>query len=87
MGMDLQSRNTINQNNSSLQETVRVMAAARQAKPGTTSTSLRPLNRGQNRGKFNQLKSLLQGEMRGQTSDHVTLAQVGGRHNKNVFFD
>ena len=70
-----------------MNETVRVMAAARQAKRGTTSTSLRPLNKGQNRGKFNQLKSLLQGEMRGQTSDNVTLAQGSGRHNKNVFFD
>ena len=86
MGMELQSRNTMNQNNSSLQETVRAMAAARQAKPGTTATSLRPLNKGQNRGKFNQLKSLLQGEMRGQTSDNVTVAQGSGRQ-KNVFFD
>ena len=63
------------------------MAAARQQKPGTTSTSLRPLNRGQNRGKFNQLKSMLQGEMRMQTSDNVTLAQGSGRHNKHVLFD
>ena len=65
MGIESQSRNAINQNNSSLQDTVKAMAAARQAKPGTTCSSLRPLNKGQNRGKFNQLKSLLSGEMRG----------------------
>ena len=87
MGIESQSRNAINQNNSSLQDTVKAMAAARQAKPGTTCSSLRPLNKGQNRGKFNQLKSLLSGEMRGQTSDNVTLAQGSGRNNKNVLFD
>ena len=32
---------------------------------------IRPLNKGQNRGKFNQLKSLLQSSDRVQTSDDI----------------
>ena len=44
---------------------------------------MRPLNMGQNRGKFNQLKSLLQNSERVQTTDDVTIL----RNNKHVFFD
>ena len=41
------------------------------------------MNRGQNRGKFNQLKSLLQNTERIQTSDDIAMARSG----KQVFFD
>ena len=45
--------------------------------------AMRPLNQGQNRGKFNQLKSMLQNSERVQTTDDVTIL----RNNKHVFFD
>ena len=38
---------------------------------------------GQNKGKFKQLKSLLQGQPRVQTSDDISLL----RKDKQVFFD
>ena len=44
---------------------------------------LNPLNLGQNKGKFSQLKSLLQSQERVQTSDDIGLL----RKNKQVLFD
>jgi len=53
------------------------------ALPNAPSNLLKPLNIGQNRGKFNQLKSLLQNQERVQTSDDVSVV----RNNKQVFFN
>ena len=72
-----QSRNIVFPNRSL---TGSIYSNALAAAPGNL---LKPLSIGQNRGKFNQLKSLLQSQERVQTSDDIAPM----RNNKQVFFD
>ena len=51
-------------------------------KSQAASLPIRPLNMGQNKGKFNQLKSLLQSSDRVQTSDDI--AKLRAEKNKLI---